>query len=50
MKRKNGEGSWGKKTINGFDYHYYRNADGKYFYAKTIKELKSKIKPAKKSQ
>lgn len=46
MKRKNGEGSWGTKTIKGVSYHYYRNADGKYFYATTMKELKAKIKNA----
>ena len=46
MKRKNGEGSWGTKTINGFSYYYYRNSEGKYYYATTMKELKAKIKKA----
>ena len=44
MKRKNGEGSWGKKIIKGKEYKYYRNSDGKYFYGKTEKEIKVKIK------
>lgn len=43
-KRKNGEGSWGTKTIKGTAYRYYRDADGKYFYGKTEKEIKEKIK------
>ena len=43
-KRKNGEGSWGTKTINGIKYQYFRNAEGKYFYGQTTKELKEKIK------
>ena len=42
-KRKNGEGSWGTKTINGIKYKYFRNSDGKYFYGKTEKEIKEKI-------
>ena len=44
MKRKNGEGSWGTKKIKGVVYQYYRDSDGKYFYAQTMKELKTKIK------
>lgn len=43
-KRKNGEGSWGTKTIKGKQYKYYRNSEGKYFYGKTEKEVKEKIK------
>lgn len=43
-KRKNGEGSWGKKMINGYQYHYYRSPDGKYTYGKTIKEINEKLK------
>ncbi len=46
-KRKNGEGSWGNKTIKGKLYCYYRDADGRYYYGKTIKEVKAKIKEAK---
>ena len=44
MKRKNGEGTWGTKTIKGVQYKYFRNSDGKYFYGKTEKEVKEKIK------
>ena len=44
MKRKNGEGTWGTKTIKGAQYKYFRNSDGKYFYGKTEKEVKEKIK------
>lgn len=44
MKRKNGEGSWGKKKIKGVEYRYFRNTNGKYFYGKTEKEIKEKIK------
>lgn len=43
-KRRNGEGTWGKKTIKGSEYKYFRNSDGKYFYGKTEKEIKQKIK------
>lgn len=44
MKRKNGEGSWGKKKIKGVEYRYFRNTNGKYFYGKTEKEIKEKVK------
>lgn len=43
-KRKNGEGTWGKKMIHGDEYVFYRNADMQYFYGKTEKEVKAKIK------
>lgn len=46
-KRKNGEGSYGEKTIKGVVYKYYRDASGKYIYAKTAKELKEKIEQNK---
>lgn len=46
-KRKNGEGTWGKKTIRGIDYVFYRDASGQYYYGKTEKEVKAKIKQAK---
>jgi len=49
-KRKNGEGSWGKKTIKGVVYSYYRDANGKYYYGKTDKIVKEKIKNAIDSQ
>ena len=41
-KRKNGEGTWGEKTVNGKVYHFYRDADGRYFYGKTDEEIKEK--------
>ena len=45
-KRKKGEGSWGKKTINGIEYNRYRkiyNGVTKEFYGRTVKEVKLKI-------
>lgn len=49
-KRKNGEGTWGEKTVNGKVYRFYRDANGKYFYGKTDKEIKEKIKNAPKDK
>lgn len=46
-RRKNGEGTWGKKTIKGVEYHYYRDADGNYTYGKTTKLVKEKLKEKK---
>lgn len=46
-RRKNGEGSWGFKTIKGVKYRYFRktyNDVDKYFYGKTEKEVKEKIR------
>ena len=43
-KRKNGEGSWGKKNFKGVPYYYYRDTNGNYTYAKTEKEVKAKLK------
>ena len=46
-KRKKGEGSWGKKIINGIEYQRYRkiyNGTTKEFYGRTVKEVKEKIK------
>ncbi len=47
-KRRNGEGSWGRKTINGIKYYTYRDSKGKTTYGKTQKEVKEKLanKPA----
>lgn len=47
-KRKNGEGSWGKKTIKGIEYVTYEKTyldlnKRKTFYGKTSKEVKEKI-------
>lgn len=45
-KRRNGEGTWGNKTIGGISYVFYRDVEGKYFYGKTEKVVKDKIKQA----
>ena len=49
-KRKNGEGTWGTKKIRGIQYKFYRNPDGKYFYGKTEKEIREKIRKYTPSQ
>ena len=49
-KRKNGEGSYGEKTIKGVKYKYYRDVDGKYIYSRTQKELTEKIKKKREKQ
>ncbi len=41
-RRKNGEGSWGTKTINGIKYKFYKDVNGKYFYGKTNTEINAK--------
>lgn len=46
-KRKNGEGNWGTRTINGTQYKYYRKFydwkdDYHTFYGKTEKEINQK--------
>lgn len=41
-KRRNGEGSWGTKTINGITYKRFRSPEGKDFYGKTEKEARLK--------
>lgn len=46
-RRKNGEGSWGTKKIHGDDYVYYRDIDGKYYYGRSSKIVKEKIKQDK---
>lgn len=40
MKRKNGEGTWGKKTIRGIEFVYFRDSERNYTYGKTTKEVK----------
>ena len=35
-RRKNGEGSWGTKTINGIKYKFYKDVNGNYFYGKPM--------------
>lgn len=47
-KRKNGEGSWGKKKIKGIEYVTYEKTydeldKRKTFYGKTAKEVKEKV-------
>ena len=49
-KRKNGEGTYGSKEINGKLYKYYRTSTGKYLYSKTQSELIAKIKEYNKKQ
>lgn len=41
-KRRNGEGSWGEKIINGKKYKRFRSPEGKDFYGKTQKEANQK--------
>lgn len=41
-KRVSGEGSYGKRKINGQMYFYYRGADRKFIYGKTLAEVKEK--------
>lgn len=41
-KRKNKEGCYGTKKINGNEYKFYRFPDGHYVYAKKTKELEEK--------
>ena len=47
MKRRNGEGSWGRKNIGKNKYHYFRDSNGKYTYGKTVKEVNEKLKKNK---
>lgn len=42
-KRKNGEGTWGTKTVKGYKYKFYRDTNGEYTYGKTDKEVKEKL-------
>lgn len=46
-RRKNGEGTWGEKIINGIPYQYHRDSNGRYFYGKTIADVKKKIANSK---
>lgn len=48
-RRKNGEGSWGTKRIKGVEYQYYRDSEGNYTYAKTVREVKEKLENKKQS-
>lgn len=47
VRRVKGEGSWGKKTINGIQYERFRkiyNGKSKEFYGKTKKDVQEKVK------
>lgn len=47
MKRSNGEGSWGKRSINGIPYIRFSkvyNGKRKEFYGRTKREVKEKVK------
>lgn len=47
MRRDNGEGSWGKRQINGSEYFRFSkiyNGKRKEFYGKTKKEVNAKVK------
>lgn len=43
-KRKNGEGTWGTTTKNGYTYKYYKYPDGKFIYGHTDSEIREKKK------
>lgn len=42
-RRKNGEGTWGKKMIKGELFYYYRDENLHYTYGKTEKIVKAKL-------
>ena len=46
-KRKNGEGTWGTKIVNGHKYKFFRDSNGKYTYGKTEKQVKEKLEKQK---
>ena len=49
-KRKNGEGSYGKKNINGHVYHYFKAPNKEWtVYGKTLKEVNEKRKAKEES-
>ena len=47
MKRKNGEGTWGKKPIGNILYYFYRDSSGHYTYGRTQGQLENKLKEEK---
>ena len=49
MKRKNGDGTWGSKIINGIKYKFFRDSNGHYTYGKTEKEVREKIEKKKRN-
>ena len=42
-KRKNGEGSWGKRKINDSLYYYFKDPQGHFTYGKSEKEVREKL-------
>ena len=49
MKRRaNGEGTFGKRIVNGYTYYFFRSTDGKYTYGKTSGEVQEKLKKQEK--
>lgn len=42
-KRRNGEGSWGKKKVGKNTYYYFRDSNNTYTYGKTQNEVKKKL-------
>ena len=49
-KRRNGEGTWGTKTVNGHKYKFFRDSNGKYTYGKTEKQIKEKLEKQKEEE
>lgn len=49
-KRKNGEGTWGTKVVNGHKYKFFRDSNGKYTYGKTEKQIKEKLEKQKENE
>ena len=47
MRRTKGEGTWGKKIINGTEYHFYRSPEGNWIYGKSVADVRKKIKAKK---
>ncbi len=43
-KRKNGEGTWVKKTVGKYKYCFYRYPNGKEIYGGTESEVREKRK------
>ena len=49
-KRRNGEGTWGTKTVNGHKYKFFRDSNGKYTYGTTEKQIKEKLEKQKEEE
>ena len=47
-KRRNGEGTWGKKVIHGDTYFFFRDSNGNYTYGKSEKIVNQKLENKKK--